>query len=121
MSIDKFARTTPVRPSIVNRNTIPSIHKQAALYVIRLPYIVASHLKILIPVVTAMFIVAVTKYVRVSTSIPTVNMWFAHTKNLSNPIAIVAKIIPKFPNASFFPPPWQIMCEIIPNPVRKRI
>jgi hypothetical protein len=38
-----------------------------------------------------------------STSIPTVNMWCAHTTNPSNPIAIIAKIIPRFPNAFFFP------------------
>jgi len=44
----------------------------AFLYVIRVPYIVASHLKILIPVGTAIIIVADVKYVRVSTSIPTV-------------------------------------------------
>ena len=43
-------------------------------YVIRVPYNVASHLKILIPVGTAMIIVADVKYARVSTSIPTVNM-----------------------------------------------
>jgi hypothetical protein len=73
MSIDEFANTTPVRP-ILNRNTNPSAHRQAALYVFRVPYIVASHLKILIPVGTAMNIVADVKYARVSTSIPTVNM-----------------------------------------------
>jgi hypothetical protein len=28
MSIDEFARTTPVRPPIVNRNTNPSAHKE---------------------------------------------------------------------------------------------
>jgi len=66
--------TCPVRPPIVNRNTKPSAHRQAALYVIRVPYIVASHLKILIPVGTAMIIVADVKYARVSTSVPTVNM-----------------------------------------------
>jgi hypothetical protein len=74
MPIDEFANTTPVRPSIVNTNTNPSAHRQAALYVIRVPYIVASHVKILIPVGTAMIIVADIKYARVSTSIPTVNM-----------------------------------------------
>jgi len=58
MSIDEFARTTPVRPPIANRKTNSSAHKQAALYVIRVPYNVASHLKILIPVGTAMIIVA---------------------------------------------------------------
>jgi len=87
----------------VNRKTNPSAHKQAALYVIRVPYSVASHLKILIPVGTAMIIVADVKYARVSTSIPTVNMWCAHTTNPNSPIAIIAKIIPIFPNASFFP------------------
>ena len=46
----------------MNRNTNPSAHKQAALYVIRVPYIVASHLKILIPVGTAIIIVVDVKY-----------------------------------------------------------
>jgi len=36
------------------------------------------------------------------TSIPTVDMWYAHTTKPNNPIAIMAEIIPKFPNASFF-------------------
>ena len=58
ISIDEFASTTPVSSPIVNRNTNPSAHKQAALYVIRVSYNVASHLKILIPVGTAMIIVA---------------------------------------------------------------
>ena len=102
LSIDELARTTPVRPPIVNRKTNPSAHKQAALYVIRVPYNVASHMKILIPVGTVMIIIADVKYARVSMSIPTVNMWCAHTTNSSNPIAIIAKIIPKFPNASLF-------------------
>jgi hypothetical protein len=70
MSIDEFANTTPVRPPIVNRNTNPSAHKQAVLYLIRVPYIVASHLKILIPVGTAIIIVADVKYARASTSDP---------------------------------------------------
>jgi hypothetical protein len=48
-------------------------------------------------------LVADVKYARVSTSTPTVNMWCAHTTNPSNSIAIKAKIIPRFPNASFFP------------------
>ena len=70
-----------------SRNTNPSAHRQAALYVIRFRYIVAGHLKNLIPVGTAMIIVADVKYARVSTSIPTVRMWCAHTTNPSNPIA----------------------------------
>jgi len=75
------------------------LHKHS----IRVPYIVASHLKILIPVGMAMTIVADVKYARVSTSIPTVNMWCVHTTNPNNPIAIIAKNIPRFPNASLFP------------------
>jgi hypothetical protein len=73
MSIDEFASTTPVRP-VVNRNTNPSAHRQAALYVIRVPYTVPSHLKILIPVGTAIIIVAYVKYALVSSSVATVNM-----------------------------------------------
>ena len=93
----------------MNRKTNPSAHKQAALYVIRVPYNVASHLKILIPVGTAMITVADVKYARVSTSIPTVNMWCVHNTNSNNPIAIIEKIIPKFSNGSFFPLSWQMM------------
>ena len=57
----------------------------------------------LIPVGTTLIIVADVKYAFLSTSIPTVNMWCAHTMNPNNPIAIMAKIIPRFPNASVFP------------------
>ena len=38
------------------------------------PWIVANHLKILIPVGIAIIIVAAVKYARVSTSMPTVNI-----------------------------------------------
>jgi hypothetical protein len=78
----------------VNRNTNPSAHEQAALYVIRFPYIVASHLNILIPVGKADL-----KYARASTPVPTINMWCVHTTNPSNPVAIIAKISLRFPNA----------------------
>ena len=53
-------------------------------------------------------------------SVPSVNMWYAHTTNPSNPVAILAKIIARFTNASFFPLSWQMMCEIIPNGGRMR-
>lgn len=43
--------------------------------------IVDSQLKILIPVGIAIIIVAAVKYDRESTSIPIVNMWWAHTIN----------------------------------------
>jgi hypothetical protein len=77
--MDEFASTMPVRPPIVNRNTNPSAQKEATLYVTQVPYIVASHLKILIPADTAIIIVADVKYAHVSMSIATVNMWYAHT------------------------------------------
>jgi len=54
------------------------------------PIIVAIHLKILIPVGIAIIIVAAVKYARVSMSIPIVNMWWAHTINPKNPMAIIA-------------------------------
>jgi len=41
-----------------NTNTNPSAHKQSALYIIRVPRMAASHLKIVIPVETAMITVA---------------------------------------------------------------
>lgn len=51
---------------------------------------VAIQLKILIPVGTAIIIVAEVKYARVSISIPTVNIWWAHTIKPNKPIAIIA-------------------------------
>jgi len=51
---------------------------------------VAIQLKIFTPVGMAIIIVAAVKYARVSTSIPTVNMWWAQTMNPRRPIAIIA-------------------------------
>jgi len=56
----------------------------------RPPNIVATQLKILIPVGTAIIIVALVKYARVSTSKPTVNMWCAQTIKPKNPIESIA-------------------------------
>ena len=92
--VPKAIATNWALPPIANINTNPSAHTQAVAYVIGIPYVVASHLKILIPVGTAMFIVADVKYACLSTSIPTVNMWCAHTTNSNNPFAIMANIIP---------------------------
>jgi hypothetical protein len=50
------------------------LQHSTALYVIPVPCAVVSHLKILIPVNTAMIIVADVQYDRVSRSVPTVNM-----------------------------------------------
>ena len=54
------------------------------------PHIVAIQLKILIPVGTAITIVAAVKYALVLTSSPTVYMWCAHTRNPMKPIATMA-------------------------------
>lgn len=75
ISIDEFAKITPVNPPTVNRNTNPRAHIIEGEKFICVPCSVANHLKILIPVGTAIIIVAEVKYARVSTSIPTVNIW----------------------------------------------
>lgn len=90
MSMEEFASTIPVRPPTVNRKINPKAHNMGVSYFIRLPWIVASHLNTLIPVGTAIIIVADVKYARVSTSIPTVNMWWAHTINPKIPIPSIA-------------------------------
>jgi len=51
---------------------------------------VAIHLKIFTPVGMAIIMVAAVKYARVSISIPTVNMWCAHTINPRNPMDTIA-------------------------------
>jgi len=86
----EFAKITPVIPPIVKRKTNPIDHNSGVSYFTLDPWRVASQLKILIPVGTAMIIVAAVKYARVSTSIPTVNMWCAHTINPRSPIETMA-------------------------------
>lgn len=58
MSIDELAKTTPVTPPKVNRKINPSDHKIPGVEDARDPYIVANHLNTLIPVGTAIIIVA---------------------------------------------------------------
>lgn len=65
----------PVRPPVVKRKINPRAQSIGSSNLIREPWIVANHLNTLIPVGTAIIIVAAVKYARVSTSIPTVNMW----------------------------------------------
>lgn len=89
-SIDELARTIPVRPPVVNRKMNPRAQSIGSSYLIREPWIVANHLNTLIPVGTAIIIVAAVKYARVSTSIPTVNIWCAHTINPRIPIPSIA-------------------------------
>jgi hypothetical protein len=74
MSNPPLANNTPVTPPIVNKNTNPNANNIGVLYLILPPYNVPNQLNILIPVGTAMIIVAAVKYARVSISIPTVYM-----------------------------------------------
>lgn len=75
MSKEEFASTIPVSPPTVNRKRNPKTHNIGASTATGVPWSVANQEKILIPVGTAIIIVAEVKYARVSTSIPTVNMW----------------------------------------------
>jgi hypothetical protein len=64
----------PVTPPVVNKKINPRAQSIGAEYFKFDPCRVANHLNTLIPVGTAIIIVAAVKYARVSTSIPTVNM-----------------------------------------------
>lgn len=90
MSRDEFDRIIPVSPPVVNRKMNPRAHNIGVSYLSLDPWRVANHLNTLIPVGTAIIIVAAVKYARVSTSIPTVNMWWAHTINPSTAIPTMA-------------------------------
>jgi hypothetical protein len=74
MSRAELDKMMPVTPPVVNRKINPKAHNIGVEYFILDPCKVASQLNTLIPVGTAIIIVAAVKYARVSTSIPTVNM-----------------------------------------------
>lgn len=103
MSREEFARTIPVSPPMVKRKIKPRAHSIGGSHLIVPPCRVANQLNTLIPVGMAMIIVADVKYARVSTSIPTVNIWCAQTMNPRNPMDSMAHTIPIYPNGSFFP------------------
>lgn len=94
MSSDELARTIPVSPPTVKRKINPRAHNIGVSHLIDPPWSVANQLNTFTPVGMAIIIVADVKYARVSTSIPTVNMWWAHTINPRRPIAIMAQTIP---------------------------
>jgi hypothetical protein len=75
MSREEFDNTIPVKPPNVNKKINPKTHHMGGVLVIFLPNIVLNQLNTLIPVGTAIIIVAAVKYARVSKSIPTVNIW----------------------------------------------
>lgn len=74
ISREELAKTTPVTPPTVNKNRNPRAQSRGGLYENCEPWRVPNQLKTLIPVGTAIIIVAEVKYARVSTSIPTVNI-----------------------------------------------
>ena len=61
MSNPEFASKTPVTPPIVNKNKNPQANNMGVLNSILPPHNVAIQLKILIPVGTAIIIVAAVK------------------------------------------------------------
>ena len=61
MSKPAFASITPETPPIVNKNIKPTVNNNGVLQFIQPPQIVANQLKILIPVGTAIIIVAAVK------------------------------------------------------------
>jgi len=61
MSIPEFDKTIPVRPPNVNRKIKPFAKSIGVFKTIEPPNIVATQLKILIPVGTAIIIVALVK------------------------------------------------------------
>jgi phage FluMu protein Com len=74
----------------VNKNIKPK-QNNSGVFKIKCPlYKVANQLKIFTPVGTAIIIVAAVKYARVSTSNPTVNIWWAQTINPNKPIPFIA-------------------------------
>ena len=80
----------PVKPPKVNKKMKPFANNIGVVSTISPPNIVAIQLNILIPVGTAMIIVAAVKYARVSTSRPTVYMWCAQTMKPKKPIDNIA-------------------------------
>lgn len=94
ISKDELARTIPVRPPTVNRKMKPRAHNIAGDHLMFPPCSVASQLNTFTPVGIAIIIVADVKYARVSTSMPTVNIWWAHTIKPKNPMDIIAQTIP---------------------------
>ena len=75
---------------MVNRKMKPIAQTSGLLNSRLPPHIVAIHEKILMPVGTAMTMVAMVKYILVLTERPVVYMWCAQTMNPTTPIATIA-------------------------------
>ena len=88
--IPAFAKIIPVIPPKVNKNKKPKAYNKGVVISILLFHIVANQLKILIPVGTAIIIVAAVKYARESAFKPAEYIWWAQTKNPKKPIVNIA-------------------------------
>lgn len=91
-------KTMPVKPPIVKSTRKPREKREGAFSASLPAQIVASQLNIFIPVGIAIIIVEAIKYALVSTSKPTVYIWWAQTIKPKKPMAIIAKTIPLYPN-----------------------
>src|SRR6266853_1580020 len=92
---------TPVRPATRNWKRKAMQNSIGVLNSIFPPHIVASQLKILMPVGTAMAIVDRTNTVFAFEAIPTVNMWCAHTLIPMNAMLTVAATMTAYPKIGF--------------------
>ena len=89
MSKGTWARATPVIPPSTKFTMKPQEKSMALLRLIRPPQSVASQLKNLIPVGTAMKAVAIVKKRRIHGGVPLVNMWWAQTTSPRTTIAMI--------------------------------
>src|SRR5437588_10856523 len=87
----------PVSPATRNWKRKATQNSIGVLNSIWPPHMVASQLKILIPVGTAIAIVDSTKKVFAAELMPTVNMWWAQTLILINPMHTVAATMMGYP------------------------
>src|SRR5262245_18326819 len=92
---------TPVSPATKNWKRNATQKSIGVLKRIFPPHMVASQLKILIPVGTAMAIVDSTKKPFAVEFIPMVNMWWSHTLMLMNAMATVAATMMGYPKIVF--------------------
>ena len=86
-STGTVANMTPLIPPIVNWTMNARAHSIDVVSRMRPPHIVASQLKILIPVGTAIVMLEKPKTASATSPIPTVNMWWAQTVTERNAMA----------------------------------
>ena len=82
---------TPDNPPMVNMATVATANFMATVNRSRPPHMVASQLRIFTPVGTAMNMVDSEKAATEMGPMPDTNMWWAHTPQPMNPMAIPEK------------------------------